>query len=246
MLTYAELHRDVWLAERLGCNVYQISIEALVNTSREIDPADLNSQLAELNTPPVFAYIKVPAEEPQHLGPLLRWGFTLVDTSLQFERAVTGSRRPRGEMNLRSAEASDEQEIAALARRSFGFSRFHADAQIPDTVAHEIKAQWTRSYFHGRRGDAMVVAVENGRIVGFLLALMTADGVMVVDLVAVDEAMRGRNVAGDMTWFAQSQFPEAGCLRVGTQLANLPAIRCYERLGFQLVRSQYVLHYHDA
>ena len=78
------------------------------------------------------------------------------------------------------------------------------------------------------------------------MKLMTADDVMVVDLVAVDEAVRGRSVAGDMTWFAQSQFPQAGCLRVGTQLANLPAIRCYERLGFQLVRSQYVLHYHNA
>ena len=92
----------------------------------------------------------------------------------------------------------------------------------------------------------MVVALESGRIVGFLLALMTADGVMVVDLVAVDEAVRGRSVARDMTLFAQSHFPEAGGLRVGTQLANLPAIRCYERLGFQLVRSQYVLHYHNT
>ena len=106
-------------------------------------------------------------------------------------------------MNLRSAGASDEQESAALARRSFGFSRFHADAQIPDTVADEIKAQWTRSYFHGRRGDAMVVAVENGRIGGFLLALMTGDGVTGVDLVGVGQGVVGQRGAGGTTWFAQ-------------------------------------------
>lgn len=245
MLTYAELHRDVWLTERLGCNVYQISIEALVDAGGEIIAEDLDSQLAQLQTPPAFAYIKVPTNAPQHLKPLLRWGFTLVDTSLRFQRsAAPPSQNPSG-VDVRLAEASDADEIADLAQRSFDHSRFHADEQIADDVADEIKAQWTRSYFQGKRGDAMIVSVDRGRIVGFLLAMMSLDGAMVVDLVAVDEGMRGHGVSGAMTWFAQAQFPQAVCLRVGTQLANGPAIRCYERLGFQLVHSQYVLHFHN-
>lgn len=246
MLTHAELHRDVWLTERLGCNAYRISIEGLVNDHGIIDPAYLDSHLAELHTPPAFAYIKVPCEDPQHVEPLLRWGFTLVDTNLQFERSVTPPGQPQSDADVRLAEALDEDEIADLARRSFHYSRFHADGQIPDDVANEIKAHWTRSYFAGRRGDAMAVAVESGRIVGFLLALISAEGAMIVDLVAVDESVRGHAVAGDLTWFALAQFPEANSLRVGTQLANLPAIRCYERLGFQLARAQYVLHYHNT
>jgi RimJ/RimL family protein N-acetyltransferase len=37
-----------------------------------------------------------------------------------------------------------------------------------------------------------------------------------------------------------------GCVRldVGTQVANLPSVRCYERLGFRLSSSSYVLHLH--
>ena len=246
MLTYAELHRDVWLTERLGCNAYQITIEALVGASGEITAGDLDSQLAQLQTPPAFAYIKVPTDAPRHLKPLLRWGFTLVDTNLQFERSVTPPGQPPNDVDVRLAEASDEDEIADLARLSFHHSRFHVDEQISDEVADEIKAQWTRSYFQGKRGDAMIVAIDRGRIVGFLLALMSVNGAMVVDLVAVDEDMRGHGVSGAMTWFAQTQFPQAVCLRVGTQLANVPAIRCYERLGFQLVHSQYVLHFHNT
>ena len=246
MLTYAELHRDVWLTEQLGCNVYQISIEALVDASGEIIAEDLDSQLAQLQIPPAFAYIKVPTDAPQHLKPLLRWGFALVDTNLQFERSVTPQGHPSGDVEIRLVEASDEDEIAELAQRSFDHSRFHADERIADEVADKIKAQWTRSYFRGRRGEAMIVAVDRGRIVGFLLAMMSVDGAMVVDLVAIDEGMRGHDVSGAMTWFAQTQFPHAVCLRVGTQLANVPAIPCYERLGFHLVHSQYVLHFHNT
>ncbi len=246
MLTYAELRCDVWLTERLGCNVYQISIEALLNATGEITAEDLDSHLAQLHIQPAFAYIKVPTDTPQQLQPLLRWGFTLVDTNLQFERTVTPPSQPTCDVDVRLAEESDEDEIAELAERSFEYSRFHADEQIPDDVADQIKVQWTRSYFRGERGDAMIVALDRGRIIGFLLALMSAEGAMIVDLVAVDEEVRGRGVSGAMTWFAQAQFPQAVCLRVGTQLANVPAIRCYERLGFQIVHSQYVLHYHNT
>ncbi len=246
MLTHAELHRDVWLTRQLGCNAYQISIEALLDAGSEITPEDLDSQLAQLQTPPAFAYIKVPTDAPQHLKPLLQWGFTLVDSNLQFERSVIPPGQPLSDVDVRLAEVSDEDEIADLARRSFDHSRFHADEQVSDEVADKIKAQWTRSYFQGERGDVMIVAIDRGRIVGFLLALMSVDGAMVVDLVAVDEEMRGHGVSGAMTWLAQAQFPQAVCLRVGTQLANVPAIRCYERLGFQLVQSRYVLHYHNT
>jgi RimJ/RimL family protein N-acetyltransferase len=31
---------------------------------------------------------------------------------------------------------------------------------------------------------------------------------------------------------------------VGTQIANLPSIRLYEKLGFSLVKSAYVMHRH--
>jgi hypothetical protein len=35
-----------------------------------------------------------------------------------------------------------------------------------------------------------------------------------------------------------------GALLVGTQVANIPSVRLYERMGFSLSSSQYVLHLH--
>lgn len=242
MLMHAQLIRDDWLTERLGCNVYQVPSELLLD-----EAVDYQVLMPELQDSPVFVYVKVPVDKSNVVNQLMQIGFKLVDTNLQFEKVV--SKTPAintGSTTIRLAQPGDEQQIAELAERSFCYSRFHADIAISDLQANEIKADWSRSFFQGERGDAMVVAVDEDRIVGFLLSLLTADDVLVIDLIAVDEMMRGQGLAGTMTWFTQAQFPNASKLRVGTQLANIAAIRCYERLGFELVRSHYVLHFHSS
>ncbi len=79
---------------------------------------------------------------------------------------------------------------------------------------------------------------------GFLLLLGPTGNALVIDLIAVDESMRGRGVAGAMIGFAARAFPDAGRVRVGTQAANVPSLRLYERLGFRTVATQYVVHSH--
>lgn len=242
MLMHAQLIRDDWLAKRLGCNVYQIPSELLLD-----EGVDYQALMPELQELPVFAYVKIPVDKSHVVDSLIRIGFELVDTNLQFEKVVTNTPTINtGSTTIRLAQPGDEQQVVELAKRSFIHSRFHADKAISDSQANEIKADWSRSFFEGERGDAMVVAVNEDRIVGFLLSLLTADDCLVIDLITVDENMRGQGLAGAMTWFTQAQFPNAKKLRVGTQLANIAAAHCYEKLGFVLARSDYVLHYHGS
>ncbi len=242
MLMHAQLIRDTWLTERLGCNVYQVPAELLLD-----EGVEYQTLMPELQEPPVFAYVKIPVNKSQVVNGLLQIGFKLVDTNLQFEKVVSGTPDISiGSTTIRLAQPSDEKQVAQLASRSFIHSRFHADKEISDLQANEIKADWSRSFFQGKRGNAMVVAVEGDCVVGFLLSLLTADDCLVIDLITVDESMRGQGLAGAMTWFTQAQFPDARKLRVGTQIANIAAVRCYERLGFVLARSDYVLHYHNS
>ena len=242
MLMHAQLIRDNWLAERLGCNVYQVPSELLLD-----EGVDYQALMPELQEPPVFAYVKIPVDKPYVVDALIRIGFELVDTNLQFEKVVSSTPKINtGNVSIRLAQPSDEKQVAQLAARSFIHSRFHADKAISDSQANEIKADWSRSFFQGERGDVMVVAVDEDRIIGFLLSILTADDCLVIDLITVDENMRGQGLAGAMTWFTQAQFPNAKKLRVGTQLANIAAARCYEKLGFVLARSDHVLHYHNS
>lgn len=242
MLMHAQLIRDDWLAERLGCNVYQVPSDLLLD-----DPVDYQAFMPELQEQPVFAYAKVPSNKFHAVNKLLQFGFKMVDTNLQFEKVLSSTPAINsGSTTIRLAQPGDEQQVVQLAKRSFIHSRFHVDSAISDLQANKIKADWSQSFFEGTRGNAMVVAVNDDRIVGFLLSLLTADNVVVIDLITVDECMRSQGLAGAMTWFTQEQYPNAKKLRVGTQLANIAAARCYESLGFKLARSDYVLHYHNS
>ena len=47
-----------------------------------------------------------------------------------------------------------------------------------------------------------------------------------------------------MIAFVESQFAPS-VIAVGTQVANLPSVRLYEKLGFRLAAAQYVFHFHN-
>jgi ribosomal protein S18 acetylase RimI-like enzyme len=169
-------------------------------------------------------------------------GFHLVDTSLRFEKPVASAAAAAGACRLRLAEASDRAAVVELARRSFAFSRFHQDALLGRRLADQIKAQWADNFFNGRRGEALIVAHEGDRLAAFALLAGNAERT-VIDLIAVDEPFRRRGIAADLIGFAESRS-RAPLIQVGTQLANLPSVRLYEKLGFRLADAQHVFHFH--
>lgn len=160
-------------------------------------------------------------------------GFRLIDTNLKFEKRAESPTAVSGDCLLRFAEPADRDAVMDLARRNFVFTRFHLDELIPNSVADEIKAQWAANFFSGQRGDRLVVAELDKKIVGFTLLLVPTDSEVVIDLIAVDDAYRRRGIAAEMIAFVESQFAPAQ-LVVGTQAANLPSVRLYEKLGFRL------------
>jgi ribosomal protein S18 acetylase RimI-like enzyme len=80
--------------------------------------------------------------------------------------------------------------------------------------------------------------------VGFLAALVSERNA-VIDLVGVDKQYQRRRVGAALTQaFIDHYRPSASSLQVGTQVANVPSMRLYERLGFSISKTQYVLHLH--
>jgi ribosomal protein S18 acetylase RimI-like enzyme len=92
------------------------------------------------------------------------------------------------------------------------------------------------------------VARDGGQAVGFLAALATqSEGrrIAVIDLVGVAPAHQRRRIGRALTIaFIEHYRGSAAALQVGTQVANTASVRLYERLGFSLLHSQYVLHLH--
>lgn len=240
MIPY-KLTPDPWLAGYLGGEVYRFA-------PAENAPLDDPGPLREVQERPgpVFMYAKIPTTWLAAVQACEDAGFRLVDTNVTFDKKSEPGGPPAGyPFQVRPARPEDRAGVTDLARRSFVYSRFHLDPDVPRAVADAIKGGWVDNFFTGKRGDAMIVAAEGSRIVGFLQLLYVGADTTVIDLIAVDEAYRGRGLAGAMIGLAQRE-PGRAVMKVGTQAANITSMRMYEKIGFRLCETSYVLHYHNA
>ena len=237
------LEPDIWLGGILGHEAYRLTF---------VSPEDMSMPSLPARTPAgkIFIYAKTDVHALDETRFLESRGFRLMDTNLTFSRRrldpETGKNLDRGlETRVRMAVPADEDAVVALARSSFTVDRFHLDPEVPTATADHLKGEWVRNYFKGKRGTAMAVAeAGSGKgIAGFLLFLLVGNA-LVIDLVAVSPDHRSQGLAGAMTRFGEQSFAKAEVLKVGTQIGNSGAIRCYQKLGFRLDHSHYVFHYH--
>ncbi len=214
------LHKDAWLSQYFAGGAYR-----------------LEAPYAGALHDGAFTYVKLAQDQQDDVSRLCAAGFRFVEVLLQFEQAAPLPFVPIDGYEIAYAESADRDAVVHLAGQAFTASRFFTDIKIPREIAVRTKADWVDNFFSGQRGDGMVVARQGGRACGFLLLVNK----QVIDLIAVDEYCRGHGIARAMMAFANQ---ERGLLRAGTQLVNKASIALYERCGFLLNNSQYVLHWH--
>jgi ribosomal protein S18 acetylase RimI-like enzyme len=224
------LESDPWLADLLGRPAHRLGADG---RGEAVFPEGA-----------FFATAKVAADDIAAAGRLEDMGFRMIDMALSFAAPVAAIPFDRAD-GVRQARPEDCAAVAAIARDGFRFSRFHLDPRLPKALAGRIKAAWAENFFKGGRGDAMIVASVEERVVGFLQLLRAAQERLVIDLIAVDERFRGGGLARAMIASAVRTMPAVE-LRVGTQAANIPSVRLYESLGFRLSGAQLVLHCHGG
>lgn len=221
------MREDAWLGKRLGCAAW---------TVEDSDTADELSASG-----PGFFQARVPTADVARVGSLERVGFHTVDVTITFRRDP-GLALPEHLGRTRDARADDRRAVIAIAEREYTVSRFHLDPEIADDAARSIKGEWVDNYFKGARGDRMLVAEDDGQVTGFQLVLDTPEAA-VIDLIAVAAAARGRGIGTSLVCSLAESSPDRS-VQAGTQVANLAALRLYERLGFAVARTDYVLHRH--
>jgi ribosomal protein S18 acetylase RimI-like enzyme len=224
------VHADAWLAEVMNRPVFRVDGSGATT--------ELAAHLAAQSG--AFYFVKVASDRVEDVAALSKLGFVVVDTNVTFELASEVRSESSTEVSdMRPGEADAVLDIAGSA---FRFSRFHLDPRVGDALAHHIKREWIRNYVLGKRGAGLLVARDGGRPIGFL-AHLVSHGTAVIDLIAVATDAHGKGAGSALcAAFAQRY---AGMPRiVGTQVANVPSVRLYTKLGFALARSQYVLHAH--
>ena len=231
------LQPDPWLGGIIG--------RPAMRLSRDFGASQ--AWIKKLRSDRIFVTAKVDARDIAVTSRLEDLGFRMVDAALTFEAAKNTTNIDTG--TVRFATPSDRSKVASIASSSFVYSRFHLDPAFPDSLGRQIKFEWADNFFVGKRGDCMIVAEDQGSVVGFCLLISTPNA-LVIDLVAVSATATRKGLARAMIEFAFARAPRNSegrfCLRAGTQAANLPSVRMYESLGFCLTSAQFVLHHHGS
>lgn len=236
------LIEDQWLSETMQRNVLEMILpEKEVTKTAHIKRAIKTASLSE----PVFIYAKLPVDSIHSIQELESAGFRLVDTNLQFIKPIENKVNKIGYTCIRFARSNDREQTVRLAASSFRYSRFHLDPVIPDAIANRIKESWVLNFFLKRRGDGMVISMIDNIVVGFIQFLKDNHNNIVIDLIAVNQQQQRKGIATDMIRYIETELGDFYSILVGTQLSNIPSIIVYQNLGFRLIASYYVFHYHN-
>ncbi len=165
-------------------------------------------------------------------------GFERMDTITTFSKELGISAKSD---DARLADRSDCHAVAEIARTAFTEDRFHRDSMISKDVADNLHATWGRNSVLGQAADATVVGVVDGDVAGFVTCKLHPDleqtlglrlGTIV--LVATASQHQGKGLAKKMVQSAEAWFVEQGCtlVDVGTQGANIAALKLYQDLGY--------------
>jgi GNAT superfamily N-acetyltransferase len=232
---------DNWLASILGRKAFRLVVPHDCTSER------IREGLREIE--PGFYYAKVSTRDVAHIEALAQCGFCVVDVSVTFERKPDEMPAANpSNCSVCDYEPDRHGDVARIGEDSFVYSRFHLDPQIPNVTANRIKRAWVENAMLGRRGDRLLVAEWEGQPAGFLIELHAIhDGqhARVIDLVAVAPAFQGRGIGSALVrHVVKDAAKSASIVRVGTQAANIPSMRLYERLGFQICETNFVLHAH--
>lgn len=224
---------DAWLSRTLGVPAFALRLPL---------PQNLAAQLSRLPAR-AFCFAKIPEADTVSFDALKGAGFSHVDTQVTLERAADPApAAPR--MEIRPAAAADRDAVLEIAGSCFHFSRFHQDEKIGMQSAHAVKRAWVANCLDGKRGEEVLVALDEGRPAGFLAVLLAEDAA-IIDLIGVAMQKQQRGIgAGLVDAFIGRWRTRVPCLRVGTQDANVASLRLYQSRGFRLADKARVLHAH--
>ena len=246
-----EIREDRWLSSIFGHSVFKIEVESS-DVARENNAASVCNQISRHASQQSAAlyYAKVDTNQVAVVRLLSTAGLYAVDLNVTFGIDTGSSPCPpevsRG--SIGEVRPEQHQSVLDIAGSCFQYSRFHLDPYVPVTIANRIKHDWILNYIQKKRGEKLFAANIDEQPVGFLAVLASeSDGrrIRTIDLIGVNRAFQNQGVGKALVTFFINQYKgQSDYLQVSTQAANLPSMQLYQKLGFFIVKTQYVMHMH--
>ena len=153
-----------------------------------------------------------------------------VSRLINFERNL--KKKQLLDVKCRNANKHDIKQIINIAKENNLNSRFIMDKLIPAKFKREYRSEWIKNFFKKQRGDYLIVAEKNKKILGFVLILMKKNQ-LIIDLIVSSKKHRKKRVATSLINYINNKImKKKDKITAGTQKDNLIAIKMYKKLGF--------------
>lgn len=239
-----QISNDEWLSEIFGYPAFTVV---------QFDKDSLDDVVNHFNKQKrAFYFSKIPVLETDKVQALTLAGFYPVNMLITFKHQ-TNQLLSSAEVNDSSFHVEEyipefRDAVLGIAESCFVYSRFHNDHSLDKCIGNRVYRSWLTSYIEKTRGERLFIGVLNGGPVGFLaVAGNESQGSVykIIDLVGVDKKYQNCGIGTKLLKFFISQYSSmADVLQVGTEAANIRSLRMYEKNGFRIAETQYVLHAH--
>jgi hypothetical protein len=192
-----------------------------------------------------YVFAQVPATDLPQIRALSAVGFELIESRCQYHRPLKIP--PTSRHRVRIATAEDVPSLARAARTMVNpFDRFHADPHIPPEHADRLMERWVEASITRGFADATIVPDEVDPE-AFCTARYHREhwegwGLRLAQpiLSAVSPKHKGWyvKIISELDEHLRSIGAEHSFLV--TQLTNNAVIRCWEKIGYQFGRAEYV------
>ena len=241
---YPEPH--TWLSDVFGYPCFRVS-------PCFFDARKLGGQSPAPNPVPGFYWGRITTGiVSTKLHEWLDEGFNLIDVSVTLQRPPglfeTNPWRTGGKdvvpITVGFPQLSDVADLAGLAEQAWRCSRFNLDPKVTAEQAAAVKRAWISSYVTNQREGMLLSAILDGKKVAVLCVAKKPE-FFTIELLAVKPEYQGRGIAKELLKML-FRWTKDRPVTVGTQAANVDAIRFYEDCGFRTQKLEYVLHLHRS
>jgi dTDP-4-amino-4,6-dideoxy-D-galactose acyltransferase len=146
--------------------------------------------------------------------------------------------------NISEYGGEEDGQLKKLALESGAFSRFKVDSNFVHNEFEKLYLKWISDSINKIIADKIIVYKEPGSVCIGFVTLKFKIHFSEIGLIAVDEKSRGKGIAKSLLTFTDGLTINAGCdrIEVVTQLENLPAMKLYEKAGFEIISKKYIYH----
>lgn len=199
--------------------------------------------------------VRLDGEDYRNLHLFERRGFLTIDVSMKFSRPMPFAPdvvpAARDDWRIRLSSDDDVAWMRELGAKEHAGTHYLNDPELPRAKTEELFGRWVEKCARGLAYRIYVLEAASGRPAGFVIYLRNpgfaravGPSPVVLDYVILSPAARGGGVG---TWFVQETLKREAdsgfsYCELRTSQHNHAAMATYEKLGFRVCATDFVLH----